>query len=148
MAKLSKAIFARPPISQLTSFFIKLSRKSAASAIPIPNTRLHGHRHAKQFPASAPRMPIISAEQFRSPAQSPTATLLELTKKIPGTPSPAYSRISIPARCPPRSSQTTPAPCSLVDNHFLRKHGSARSYGQPKEKERSDRSACPAPSQA
>jgi L-ribulose-5-phosphate 4-epimerase len=58
-----------------------------------------------------------------TPAEaSQNAVLLETVAKL------AYFALQI-------HPGATPAPGALVDKHFLRKHGSARSYGQPKDKE-------------
>src|SRR5229473_631509 len=171
MAKSSKDIFARPRMWQLTSFFIRLFRKSVASATPTPSTQLRGLRHARPSPClgtthadyfrgAIPVTDIISDSDIAGAYEENTGhAIARLFKNLdPGeipavlvanhapftwgvTPAEASHNAIIletVAKLAYFALQIHPdaaaAPRALIDRHFLRKHGSATSYGQPKDK--------------
>jgi L-ribulose-5-phosphate 4-epimerase len=87
-----------------------------------------GHAIARLFknldPSEMPAVLVANHAPFTwgaTPAEaSQNAVLLETVAKL------AYFTMQI-------HSEAAPAPRALVDKHFLRKHGSAASYGQPKD---------------
>jgi L-ribulose-5-phosphate 4-epimerase len=88
-----------------------------------------GHAIARLFknldPCEIPAVLVANHAPFTwgvTPAEaSQNAVILETVAKL------AYFALQI-------HPDAAPAPRALIDKHFLRKHGSATSYGQPKDK--------------
>ncbi len=88
-----------------------------------------GHAIARLFknldPGEIPAVLVANHAPFTwgvTPTEaSQNAVILETVAKL------AYFAMQI-------DSEAAPAPGALVDKHFLRKHGRAASYGQPKDK--------------